>query len=62
MKFEIHSKARKTFKNNAADIERLLEIHKDLGGDQQLNPVSEVKKKGRGRVSIFNSSTTYLPR
>jgi hypothetical protein len=51
MKYEMYSKARKTFNDNAADIKRLLEIHKDLGGDQ----------RGRRRkLEVFNKAAIVL--
>lgn len=51
MRYQIYSKARKTFNDNAADIERLLEIHNDLGGRQ----------RGRRRkLEVFNKSAIVL--
>lgn len=45
------SKARKAFDENAADIERLLEIHEHLGGDA---------KGRRYRVEVLNKSAIVL--
>lgn len=45
------SNARKAFDNNADDIERLLEIHRDLGGEQQGR---------RHRLGVLNKSAIVL--
>jgi RiboL-PSP-HEPN len=45
------SKAREAFKENASDIERLLEIHEDIGGDAQGR---------RYRLEVLNKSAIVL--
>ena len=45
------SQARAAFDKNAADIERLLEIHADLGGDQRGR---------RFRLEVLNKSAVVL--